>query len=105
MNGSSSADITILLSRNVVGILGLDDACRMPNIERISVGKSMIFRGERAALVMLANEISDRATEGDDGYNHSSRDKAILRRALVRMAAHGIKAESVSISAEKSGAL
>jgi hypothetical protein len=84
-----SANEQFFITGRTWGIVGLDDMARYTDVERVPVYTGYQCIGTREALIDLVTEIADRATEGEDGYNHDARDKAILRRALRRLARAG----------------
>lgn len=82
---------TIRLSTHAFLLVGLDDAGRYPDITRGGSRLKFIeLHGEEDALIDLATELHDRATEGADGFGHSPQEKAIARRAVESLRKQGV---------------
>lgn len=80
---------TIKISPATESILGLTDMGRYTDIERVSRGRAVYCTGPAGALQDLVNEIHDRATEGEGGYDHSSAEKSCLRNNLKTLKSDG----------------
>lgn len=89
MNENIDTEITI--SDAVWSAVGLDDAARYPDIVRIPTRGGFRCIGKREALTDLVTEISDRATEGADGFDEPADVKRECRRALRWLAKRGWK--------------
>jgi hypothetical protein len=77
--------MNITLTYETTMIMGLDDSARYPDIERVCKGRLVECIGTIEALTDLVTEINDRATEGTDGFDESTRDKRICARSVTRI--------------------
>lgn len=84
-------DYELTISDAVWSAVGLDDSARYPDIVRIATRGGFRCLGKREALIDLVTEISDRATEGADGFNEPADVKRECRRTLRKLAENGWK--------------
>lgn len=90
-----SLNMRVTITNSVFNIVGLDDYARYPDLERRGSSKRFTtLEGPMAAFMDLKNEIYDRATEGDGGYDHSPREQAMCRRAFNDMERQGVPSTS-----------
>lgn len=80
------------LSVAIIGILGIDDECRYPDIQRTRCGRMLALHGMRANLIELVTELQDRAAgEHISGFDETARDRQTARRAVASAIRQGIQ--------------
>lgn len=80
----------VQISNRAADLCGLDDTGRYPDVERITSRRMTTLVGPMVGMMDLKNELYDRATEGDGGYDHSPADKRIAARAFNAMERQGV---------------
>lgn len=81
--------ITAIISTAALDVAGLDDVARYPDVTRKRwTDRLTACTGTVDALRDLAGELHDRATEGEDGYNHTPRDRRTCRLAVESLRKH-----------------
>ena len=74
----------VTISNSAAQVIGLDDFARYPDLKRSWTKRFVVVEGEILGIKDLITELYDRATEGSDGYDESSSNKAVCRRAYKR---------------------
>lgn len=75
---------SVSISAKAAQLMGLDDPCRVPDVDRVWRKRDVVLTGPDTGLTYIANELADRA-DPQDGFGHNAEERRVCYHAAQRI--------------------